>query len=303
VAFFEVDSGPTFAATPTAFTFIDDNGVGLTGVGYGKTGTNCASTGGTKLKGALTTTSVVGDDRKAHFINHSGNPTNCDGDSGGPVLQGSGTSARVVGIISAHSLSGSPALSYYTRIANVLEWINDPVDSTLASIPSSLIANNSAIYMMNGALALTRPLLPCAAINGPNAASGADVRVNPCDGPDGLTIDKLPAWRLLTSDSGGGSFKIVNRNNGLCLGINQAPGDLVDVRAFTCATSSGTALDRQSWTFEAVSGQTTGTTAYRLRTRASSSFCLSSTGGANDDVVLASCSGSALSVHKWYLTR
>jgi len=151
---------------------------------------------------------------------------------------------------------------------------------------------------MNGALSLNRPQLGCAVEVGKANVSGTDVRIQTCDVLDGTTDGNSPKWALLTSPAGG--FKILNLRNGLCLGVNQAPADLVNVAVFTCATS-GAALDRQSWTFEQVSGFVGS--AYRLKTRASSSFCLSSTGGDNDDVVLASCGASVLDVHKWYLTR
>lgn len=302
VAFFELETDPGFGESLLGINFIQNNGVSLTAVGYGEAGVNCGGSGGSKKKAGVLSTFVVGDDRDAHKVFTDGDPTPCDGDSGGPLLLGTGSAAKVVGVVSGHSGQGSDALSSYTRIQGAFEWLFDPVDSTLATIPSSLIKNNSSLYLMNGALKLTRPLLGCAVMIGTGSASGTDVRVQTCDVLDGTTDGNSPAWTLVTSPAGGNSFKLLNRRNGLCLGVNVAPVSLTNVAAFTCATAAGAALDRQSWTFEQVSG-VSSSKAFRLKTRASSTLCLSSIGNDNDDVVLATCGASALDVHKWYLTR
>lgn len=306
VAFFEVNSGPTFSTVAPVFTPIAESGANLSAIGYGNAGSGCGAVGGTKLKISFTTTAGSGLARRSHYINFLGEPRNCPGDSGGPVLSGAGANARLVGVVSGSITAGTTPLNSYTRIANVLEWINDPVDSTLASIPAALITNNSTLYIMNGSLDATtsRARLNCAAMESTSPATALtsfDVRARPCDGPDALLTLKPPAWRLLNSASLGNSFKIVNRLNGSCMGINTTPAANVNVAAFLCENVAGAALDRQSWTFEAVSGAVSGTTAYRLRTRASTSFCLSSNGNDNDDVVLAACSTS--NSQKWYLTR
>lgn len=305
VAFFELASGATFAATPTAFTPIPP-ATALTAIGFGKTGSDCNTLNANKLKASITSGENTFADRITHYVVTTSNPTSCDGDSGGPLIFNTGANARVVGVVSGHG----GTLTSYTRLQNVLEWINDPVDSTLASSTAALIANNSAVYLMNGALdSGGRPRVGCASQNGnTGVVSGTDVRIHPCDGPDGTYSGNSPGWRLVnTGGVAAGHFKVVNRRNGLCLGVNATPAALVNVAAFACATTGGTALDRQSWSFEEVAGlgSVAGSKAFRLKLRNTTGLCLGTkdaNGVENDDVTLVSCS-SILDPHKWYLTR
>jgi hypothetical protein len=282
--------------------------VNLTAVGYGHTGSNCSASGTQKLRAGITAGSDAIVDRFTHFLLDVGDPSSCEGDSGGPLIRGVGTSSNptLVGLDSASSQAANPAQSttLFARLSNVFEWINDPTDSTLGNV-AGLIADNKAVYLMSGSLegTPTRPTLRCVAQNGTGGTSGTDVRLHTCDGSNGLYSGNGPGWRLLTSSAGG--FKVVNRLNGLCLGTTTSPGSLTNVFVSTCATS-GTTLSSQSWTFEPVTpaGSNPVGVAYRLHNVRSSGLCLGTFtggGGENDDVVVVNCSSA--SSQQWFATR
>jgi hypothetical protein len=71
--------------------------ISLTAVGYGKTGPTCGTTPTAKLENSMSFDPDGVVDRRTHFITHFGLPVSCDGDSGGPLIRGSGVSATVVG--------------------------------------------------------------------------------------------------------------------------------------------------------------------------------------------------------------
>jgi hypothetical protein len=283
--------------------------VTLTAVGYGGTGSSCSAAGTQKLRAGVTSGSDAVVDRFAHFILDVGDPSSCEGDSGGPLIRGVGTSSNptLVGLDSASSHPSNPANSstIFARLSNVFEWINDPTDSTLGNV-AGLIADNKAVYLMSGSLegSPVRPTLRCVAQNGTGATSGTDVRLHTCDGDSGFFSGNGPGWRLLTSSAGG--FKLVNRLNGLCLATTTSPGNLTNVFVSTCATTTGTTLSSQSWTFEPVTpaGSTSVGVAYRLHNVRSSGLCLGTfTGGGaeNDDVVVVNCNST--SSQQWFVTR
>jgi hypothetical protein len=106
-----------------------------------------------------------------------------------------------------------------------------------------------------------------------------------------------------------GGFKVVNRVNGFCLSTVTGPVDHSNVFISSCATS-GSTLNSQSWTFEAVApttGSRTGTP-FRLHGIANPNVCVASLGSGsslggneNDDVVVLSCNASGQ--QQWYATR
>lgn len=311
VAVVQVANGPTFASTAITGQSVP-NGTAVTGVGYGKSGpTTCTTNDGVKRKAALTSDAdgSFGSTRSVHYLLDFGAPTSCDGDSGGPILRGTGASARVVGVVSHSFHAAQPAnnLMGSTRISNVFEWIDNPLDSTRtgAANQAALLADQSSVYLMNATLGgSSKPILNCAAQTGTGGASGADVRLRFCDGPDGSFSGHGAGWRLLTSGSGG--FKIVNRLNGLCLGIDPATvnNPAPNVKVFTCATS-GVALSRQSWTFTATTLTNSLAGAYFIKSVSNSNLCMgtaSANGNENDDVVVTTSSCTTEN-RKWVVTR
>jgi hypothetical protein len=314
VALFDVTSGPSFAATPASGRLIG-TGVALTSVGYGLEAGTCPNTGGKKQKGAFTSKADGAGitDRFVHNIIDQSDPSLCGGDSGGPLFLGTGASAVVVGVNSAVSRPAAPnlPLSFFTRLSNVFEWINDPVDSSQSPVPSTLLGDQKSVYLMNGFVSNGKPLLYCAAMTGRNdpvTANGTVATLRSCDGPAGTFSGHSPGWRLLASSAGG--FQLVNRNNGLCLGIDPTTpiAQLARVKVQTCA-ASGNALKAQSWTFSAVSPQNTGTpntTAYLLKTQLSSSSCLTTRSGGGEvgvELAMISCGATPSETLKWFVTR
>jgi Trypsin len=311
VAVVEVVNGPTFASTAITGQLVP-NGTAVTGVGYGLSGaTTCSTSDGVKRKAALSSDAdgTFGSTRSVHYLLDFGAPTSCDGDSGGPIFRGTGASARVVGVVSHGNIAAQPVNNSMgsTRISNVFEWIDNPLDSTRpgSAIQAALIADQSSVYLMNATLnGNQKPILNCAAQTGTGATSGTDVRLRFCDGPDGVFSGHGAGWRLLTSSSGG--FKIVNRINGLCLGIDPATvnNPLPNVKVFSCA-ASGVALSRQSWTFTAATLANSLAGAYVIKSVSNSNLCMataSANGNENDDVVVSTSSCTSEN-RKWVITR
>jgi hypothetical protein len=190
-----------------------------------------------------------------HYIRDTGDPTICHGDSGGPLFRGT-TSPKVAGVVS-YDIAATPA-SQFTRLSNVTEWINAPAINDFS--------NNSTGYLMSGAFDGSFPPLRCASVMTMDPTNGADVQLDECDGASALFTGHPPGWRLLSTGSGG-SFIIVNRLTGNCLGL--ASNTSTDVNVYTCdsVTPSNTP-SRLRWTFS------TPFASYSNLTNAASSRCL-----------------------------
>ncbi|WP_424923249.1 trypsin-like serine protease [Amycolatopsis arida] len=61
----------------------------------------------------------------AYLCAGSDEATACPGDEGGPLMAGSGSNARLIGIVSATALCGSGLPSVFTEITSHAAWIKD----------------------------------------------------------------------------------------------------------------------------------------------------------------------------------
>lgn len=254
VALFDINETTSFPVLEQPSGRALPPGIGsLTLIGYGCDNAN-VSHNGKEQKATITITSSSSETVNTHYATDASAALACSGDSGGPLVGFFSSKWELVGVVSSDA--------EFTRVGTVAEWIANPVTNDFS--------NNSTGYLLNAKQVGSgnQAEVHCAS-DGPNSD---DVILNYCDTPSGLFTKTItpnfPAWRLLTStittSTGGPTFKVLNRGNGLCLSYesNTNAADL------TCVadTAGPNTRKAQSWAFvdrgpAPNSGGTTGTTA------------------------------------------
>lgn len=231
------------------------NGVNLTGVGYGCNTSNPAIAG-RKQKATFTTATPSAVQNGAHSIFDTGNPSGCDGDSGGPLFN---SSNQIVGSLRG----GDGTITTWPRTGNVLDWINNPK----AANDASLLADQQSIFLVH----TKSDARGFCAVSSSTTSSTVASFLHECEAPNGSSNGR-PGLRLLAAPQAG-HFRIVNRFNGLCL-TTSSDAEAAATVFTTCATTSGTTSNRQAWSFGSVTS-----VFHRIVKNFNSSKCLTTQGG------------------------
>lgn len=294
VALFDIQEATTYPVLEQPSGQVVSPGTtNLTLVGYG-CDTVTQSHEPKKQKGVFSLGSAATDVFNVHYLAESSSLNSCSGDSGGPLVRFLSNKWSIVGVV-----SGAP---YFTRVGTVAEWINDPV--------SNDFRDGSTGFLMNATVVGTAP---SAEVHCASSVANNDVKLNYCDTPDGTftatNAPNFPGWRLFTSSISKTTFKVVNRNNGLCLTRESD----TNATALPCAADTAGLRTRQSqaWAFvdkgvAPTATSTTGAPALRAFSAVNqlSGECLGTTGHSaaiGADVRLFACNGSTDQL--WVFTR
>lgn len=247
-----------------------------TGVEGAPTGYGCdlasPSNGGKKQYGFFTTAERPNDpDLNTHSIwDPPGLPALCCGDSGGPFfVRNSADVWEVAGVAAGRTgdctqQNPGPGESTFTRLGNVWQWINNPVENVFADAQRGFLRN-----LWN----------KCA--GAPVAAAENGVAQYYCDGRN-QPVDRQ-YWRLTAGPNG--SWRIVNTARNTCLGVSggsTAEGALVLHQ--TCSsfrTDQQWELTPESFTDGAAEPWSIGN--YRRLRNVKSLKCLTTSGNSSND--------------------
>ena len=235
---------------------------------------------------------------KAELPLGAASPVTGSGDSGSPLLRAS--DFQILGVGSYGGLGGSVtnpnsqdrSISAFSRVANVVDWINDPTPT-----------NTNAIFQQNAVVRFIH--------NKKNGSFPVGLcltqRVNaiellPCRGPFGKEVSpsQAPGWMLLATPAAG-HFAIVNREYfPLCLTTEFSPANGSALAAGPCDVNK----PAQQWQFQLTTASPFNT--LRIKNKANG-LCVGTGGGLTSGtaVTQSTCvSGStADSVQSWLASR